>query len=268
MRRDELMDGYVWLYEQCYGTEKLYERIERNWSRRTRSSNLFEKALRGVAARRRDGARATPSSRRHFKDGIKLMMRRAVNADAGQLLYLLDAYDFAVFLRRFSTPRRGENYRTFEDPSRWDRVPEGNASPETKEEVAKLNVMQWQNTKAVKRTKVDARPSCGSQPSGAAARLDRAAAPSATSRATRVSGRDEGPDVGAAAAAAPASPACGTDTPCSRGKRRRFVCGGGRRDRGSTGASPPERRSCCGACDPGAAFSKNIAVESTSRWAS
>jgi hypothetical protein len=32
-------------------------------------------------------------------------------------------------------------------------VPEGNASPETKEEVAKLNVMQWQNTKAVKRTK-------------------------------------------------------------------------------------------------------------------
>jgi radical SAM superfamily enzyme YgiQ (UPF0313 family) len=153
MRRDELMDGYIWLYEQCYGTEKLYERIERNWSRRTKSSNLFEKGF--VASRLAvEMVKGDAELRRHFKDGIKLMMRRGIKADAGQLLYLLDAYDFAVFLRRFSSSRKRENYQTFEDASRWDRVPEGNATPETKEDVAKLNVMQWQNTKAVKRTKV------------------------------------------------------------------------------------------------------------------
>ena len=89
--------------------------------------------------------------RRHFKDGIKLMMGRGINADAGQLLYLLDAYNFARFMRRFSTSRRAENYQTFSDPSRWERIREG--SDEKQEDKGKLNVMQWQNTKAVKRTK-------------------------------------------------------------------------------------------------------------------
>ena len=96
-----------------------YDRIERNWLRRTKS-------VKG------DG-----ELRRHFKDGIKLMMARGINADAGQLLYLLDAYDFARFMRRFSTSRRAENYQTLSDPSRGDT----------------LKVMPWQNTKAVRRTK-------------------------------------------------------------------------------------------------------------------
>jgi radical SAM superfamily enzyme YgiQ (UPF0313 family) len=139
MRRDELMDGYVWLYEQAYGTHLLYDRIERNWRRRTRGSNLVEKAFvasrLGVEMVKGDG-----ELRRHFKDGLKLMMQRGLNADAGQLAYLLDAYDFARFMRRFSTSRRAENYRTFSDPSRWGRT-------------EKLDVMQWQNRKAVKRTK-------------------------------------------------------------------------------------------------------------------
>ena len=63
--------------------------------------------------------------------------------------YVFESYDFAVFLRRFSSSRKAENYRTFDDPSRWDRIAEG----ATWEDTAKLNVMQWQNPKAVKRTK-------------------------------------------------------------------------------------------------------------------
>lgn len=84
--------------------------------------------------------------RRHVQDGISLMMKRGVHADAGQLLYLLDAYHFARFLRRFSTSRRDENYRTFVDPSRWRRAAE------------KPQVLQWQNTKAVKRTQKTSLP--------------------------------------------------------------------------------------------------------------
>src|SRR6185295_13085592 len=49
MRRDELMDGYVWLYEQAYGTHLLFDRLERNWKRRARGSNVLEKAF--IAAR-------------------------------------------------------------------------------------------------------------------------------------------------------------------------------------------------------------------------
>jgi radical SAM superfamily enzyme YgiQ (UPF0313 family) len=134
MTRDELMDGYVWLYEQAYGTANLYDRIERNWRRRKSGSNFVEKAF--VASRLApEMLRGDAELRRHMKDGISLMMQRKLNADAGQLLYLLDAYDFARFLRRFSTPNRAKNYATFVDQSKW-----------------KTDVMQWENKKAVKRS--------------------------------------------------------------------------------------------------------------------
>jgi radical SAM superfamily enzyme YgiQ (UPF0313 family) len=134
MRRDELMDGYIWLYEQAYGTHHLFDRLERTWRRRDKGSSLAEKLF--VTARLAPAmARGDGELRRVFKDGIAMMMSRGLAADAGQLLYVLDSYDFARFMRRYSTPRRAENYRTFANP----HADGGN--------------MQWQNPKAVKRTK-------------------------------------------------------------------------------------------------------------------
>jgi radical SAM superfamily enzyme YgiQ (UPF0313 family) len=148
MRRDELMDGYVWLYEQAYGTGQLYDRIERNWRRRTKGSNFLEKAF--VSARLApEMLRGDAELRRHFADGIRLMLARGLNADAGQLLYMLDGYDFARFLRRFNSDRRAENYRTFTDPARWNR----DAAEDGPGALAQLDVMQWQNAKAVKRAR-------------------------------------------------------------------------------------------------------------------
>jgi radical SAM superfamily enzyme YgiQ (UPF0313 family) len=141
MTREELMDGYVWLYEQAYGADNLYARIERNWKRRTSGSNLVEKAF--IASRLApEMLKGDRELRHHFRQGIGLMMNRHLKADAGQLLYLLDAYDFARFMRRFNTPGRAANYRAFEDPTCWTRAPEAE----------KLNVRQWENAKAVKRT--------------------------------------------------------------------------------------------------------------------
>lgn len=141
MTRDELMDGYVWLYEQAYGADNLYARIEKNWRRRTSGSNLVEKAF--IASRLApEMLKGDHELRAHFKQGIKLMMSRHLKGDAGQLLYLLDAFDFARFMRRFNTSRRAENYRTFADPARWTRGAGASA----------LDVRQWENAKAVKRT--------------------------------------------------------------------------------------------------------------------
>jgi radical SAM superfamily enzyme YgiQ (UPF0313 family) len=138
MRRDELMDGYVWLYEQAYGADHLYARIEQNWRRRTRGSNLVEKAF--VASRLAPlMLKGDAELRRHFQTGLALMMQKGLHADAGQLLYLLDGFDFARFMRRFNSSRRAENYRTFDDRSKWTAS-------------ADLEVLQWQNAKAVKRT--------------------------------------------------------------------------------------------------------------------
>lgn len=144
MTRDQLMDGYIWLYEQAYGTERLFERLERNWQRRKTGSNLVEKAF--IAARLApELVQGDSELRRHFMQGIALMMNRQIKADAAQLLYLLDAYDFARFIGRFSTASRDENYRIFTDPGSWGRPPESS-------EIERLSVMQWQNAKALERT--------------------------------------------------------------------------------------------------------------------
>lgn len=140
MRRDELMDGYVWLYEQAYGTHLLFDRLERNWKRRARGSNMVEKAF--IAARLApEMARGDSELRSLFGQGIKLMLNRHLASDAGQLLYLLDGYDFARFMRRYSTARRAENYATFADPT---RAAGAHGPSET---------MQWENAKAIKKSK-------------------------------------------------------------------------------------------------------------------
>jgi radical SAM superfamily enzyme YgiQ (UPF0313 family) len=140
MRSDELMDGYIWLFEQAYGSHHLFDRLERSWKRRRSGSTLAEKLF--VAARLLpEMARGDSELRKHFGDGLKLLMHRRLGGDAGQLLYVLDSYDFARFMRRSgSSARRAENYRTFENPTAAN-------------EDQKLEVMQWENEKAARRTK-------------------------------------------------------------------------------------------------------------------
>ena len=141
MRRDELMDGYVWLYEQCYGGHRVLERMERAWKTTTQEgSTAAEKAF--VAARLAgEFLRGDGELRDLYKRSFKLLANRRLSGDIGQLLYLLDAYDFARFMRRFNTPRKAENYRTFDS-----------GSVRMQDSSAELGVMQWQNDKAVKRT--------------------------------------------------------------------------------------------------------------------
>jgi radical SAM superfamily enzyme YgiQ (UPF0313 family) len=140
MRPDELMDGYIWLFEQTYGTQLLYDRLEAHWAGRGRGGNLVERLF--VAGRLApEVARGDAQLRAHYGQGLKLLMNRSLGADPGQLLYVLDSCDFARFLRRFHSARKEENYRTFQNPE--SPAAEGGA----------LEVMQWENTKAVKRTK-------------------------------------------------------------------------------------------------------------------
>jgi radical SAM superfamily enzyme YgiQ (UPF0313 family) len=141
MTKDELMDGYVWLFEQCYGTDLLWERVEGEWRRRSRDGALPEKLF--VGARLAPHlARGDAELRRHFGAGLKLMMRRGLKTDPGQLLYVLDSYDFARSMRRWNSPRRAENYATFERPER--ALADARREP---------GVLQWENKKALARTK-------------------------------------------------------------------------------------------------------------------
>lgn len=133
MTREELMDGYIWLYRECYG-EKLLERLERNWQwrqkpHRLRPQKAFVGARLGAKALRGDADR-----RRMYGDGIRMMLHRHLRADPGQLLITLDAYEFSRFMRRFETPDYALHARRFEDPGL------GTARA------------QWENQKAQRRT--------------------------------------------------------------------------------------------------------------------
>jgi hypothetical protein len=70
------------------------------------------------------------------------MNNRKLHTEPGQLLFVLDAYDFARAMRRWSTHNRATNYQVFRDPSR---------APADAEEV-QLRAMQWENRKTLART--------------------------------------------------------------------------------------------------------------------
>jgi radical SAM superfamily enzyme YgiQ (UPF0313 family) len=115
MTREELMDGYVWLYRECYG-EALLDRLERNWQWRQKPQRLRpQKAFVGA----RLGAKALlgDSERRSlYRQGIRMMLHRHLRADPGQLLITLDAYEFSRFMQRYATPRYAEHAARFENP--------------------------------------------------------------------------------------------------------------------------------------------------------
>lgn len=135
MTREELSDGYVWLYEQAYGP-KMLERMEHHWKLRTKGSRMAERLL--LSARLAPEARRGDRAHRDlFKDVFRLMLRPRLNAQAGQALALLDGWDFARFMDRYKSPDYAANVRRFETGRHDDE---------------RLRSLQWDNEKAQRRS--------------------------------------------------------------------------------------------------------------------
>jgi len=114
MRRDELMDGYIWLYEQSYSGSHMLERLERCWKGRVgRTSGLAERSF--LRARLAPEAwRGDATLRRMYRDAFALAGARGLNPDIGQLLVMLDSDHFARFMGTARSARWNDNVRTFE----------------------------------------------------------------------------------------------------------------------------------------------------------
>ena len=138
MRRDELMDGYVWLFDQAYGPDLLLDRIERHWKgRQRRKTSWLERQL--LKWRLRPELHHDDASVRElFRGGMKLLGNRHLSGDAGQLLFVLDGNDFARFMHRFRSPNWEQNYQTFANPE----------TAESNEEEVQLRVRQWETKRA------------------------------------------------------------------------------------------------------------------------
>ncbi len=135
MTRDQLQDGYNWLYEQSYSTDLLPARLERHWKalagHRNRRGGLLERTFLGSRLAP-EFFRGDAQMRRLYRDCFGLLGNKHLAGDPGNLLILLDSDHFARFMRRYRSPKWTENVRTFET---WS--PGGPATG-----------LQWQNDKA------------------------------------------------------------------------------------------------------------------------
>jgi hypothetical protein len=114
MSRDQLMDGYIWLYEQAYTAPRAFDRMERYWSLfRRRRSTVVENAFVRFKLRKVRGRSARMDAL--IADGFKRLAKRGHKSDVGQLLYYLDSADFVDYLDRFRSPRYAEHAALFQD---------------------------------------------------------------------------------------------------------------------------------------------------------
>ena len=144
MRRDELMDGYIWLYEQSYGSGLMLDRLDRHWTRQAaggsahRASPWAERAF--VRARLLpELLRGDAELRALYAKSFQLLSAR--KGDAGNLLTMLDSYDFARFMRRYRSDRWTENVATL-----------AAGGSEVSPADVGLTAPQWDNEKAKRRS--------------------------------------------------------------------------------------------------------------------
>jgi radical SAM superfamily enzyme YgiQ (UPF0313 family) len=133
MTREQLMDGYCWIYEQAYASPRALARLNRFWSKHKRKPSSFvERAFIAWRLRR---FRNEGSTRFHnfLRDGWNALKSHP-HANLGQLISYLDSAHFTDYLDQFRSTDYARNARIFAgeeeaperaDPSlekkQWDR---------------------------------------------------------------------------------------------------------------------------------------------------
>jgi radical SAM superfamily enzyme YgiQ (UPF0313 family) len=113
MSREELMDGYCWLYDEAYASDRALDRLERYWKTyRRKGSSLFEKAFIEWRLRRFRG-RGSARFQHVLQEGRKRLWRNGARGDIGQLLYYFDSAHFCDYLDRFRSLSYDANVSLF-----------------------------------------------------------------------------------------------------------------------------------------------------------
>lgn len=144
MSRDQLMDGYCYLYQQAYASERALDRLNRFWA-------TYRKSASGVVEHtfikwklRKHRTEATERFAWMLDEGWRRLKRKGQKSDIGQLLYYLDGAHFCDYLDQFRSADYEANVQVFET-----------FGQEPSEAVA-LNQKQW-DTKRVKSRRAAAR---------------------------------------------------------------------------------------------------------------
>ncbi len=112
MTREQLMDGYAWLYDECYRSDKALANLTRAWRRPERKgSSLAERLfIRWRIARSR---LISPGGRSFYQRAMRAG-REVGKSDMAQLLYYLDSGHFAEFLERYRSADYAAHAALFE----------------------------------------------------------------------------------------------------------------------------------------------------------
>ena len=149
MTREQLMDGYCYLYEQAYASDRALARLRKSWATYPHhASTLTEKLfVRMRMALSRSWTRGSPAFQSYLQrawDGLP------AGGDVGQLLYYFDSAHFADYLTRFKSAHWEESVAAFRDPPAvevTESVPQKNAPPE----LVQLSTKQWESTRSQRR---------------------------------------------------------------------------------------------------------------------
>lgn len=112
MSREQLMDGYVWLYEQCYTSDAAWDNLRNHWQRPERSgAGLLERMF--VNWRIRRSKVITDQGRAFSKRAMRHAGAHRGQGDMAQLLYYLDSGHFAEFMGRYKSSSYEQHARDF-----------------------------------------------------------------------------------------------------------------------------------------------------------
>lgn len=111
MTREQLMDGYCYLYEQAYTGERALRRLDTYWTKyRNKGSGFVERAFIKWRMRQFKG-QGSPRFQKLLADGWDLVTRR--KGDLGQLLYYYDSGHFCDYLDRFRSADYAQHVKIF-----------------------------------------------------------------------------------------------------------------------------------------------------------
>jgi radical SAM superfamily enzyme YgiQ (UPF0313 family) len=113
MTREQLMDGYCWLYEESYTGKRALDRLSTFWQRYERKGTGFIENAYISWRLRRHRNEGSSRFRTLVKDGWKTLKAAGKHGDVGQLVYYYDSGHFCDYLDQFRSENFEENVRIF-----------------------------------------------------------------------------------------------------------------------------------------------------------
>ena len=153
MTRAQLMDGYCYLYEQSYGSERALRRLDRYWNEIKHNASSLTERLYLDFRILVSGAMSKGSA--EFQAFAKSAWLRAKNhgkADLGQFLYCLDSAHFADFLVKYRSADYQKHVDLFLNPPEVQvEAPAPSTSSEPAPALIQLGKKQWDSDRTKKR---------------------------------------------------------------------------------------------------------------------